>query len=46
MSTLSTDLPMNPDCVQGKHPACAGDAWDEEADERTTCACECHLTSP
>jgi hypothetical protein len=33
---------MNPDCRNGKHAACAGDAWDEERDEPTTCSCPCH----
>lgn len=35
-------LPMNPDCRAGKHVACAGDAWDEVADELTACGCACH----
>lgn len=35
---------MNPDCVAGKHTACAGDAWDEQADALTSCACSCHVT--
>lgn len=34
--------PMNPDCVVGKHTSCAGDAWDDVNDERTTCGCDCH----
>lgn len=34
--------PMNPDCRDGKHRACAGDAWDEVADVATPCACPCH----
>jgi hypothetical protein len=46
VSTSSTDEHLNPDCDQGKHAACAGDAWDLVADELTTCDCECHLTSP
>ena len=33
---------MNPDCRAGKHSACAGDAWDEQADAPTTCSCWCH----
>lgn len=38
--------PLNPDCEQGKHRACAGDAWDEVDDELTDCSCECHLPRP
>jgi hypothetical protein len=34
--------PLNPDCAGGKCAACAGDAWDDENDVRTTCACACH----
>lgn len=33
---------LNPDCAQGKHHACAGDAWDEDEDEAARCACPCH----
>lgn len=32
----------NPDCVAGKHAACAGDAWDEAADGLVGCGCTCH----
>lgn len=41
---LHTDEPgpINPDCAQGKHHACSGDAWDAEADAPAPCACECH----
>ena len=35
---------MNPDCKASKHHACAGDAWDDETDSPTTCACPCHTT--
>jgi len=34
--------PRDPDCVQGKHRACSGTAWDEDADQLTGCACPCH----
>lgn len=34
---------VNPDCWNGKHRACAGDAWNEEADAPTSCECSCHL---
>lgn len=37
---------LNPDCRDGKHRACAGDAWDEELDQPTRCACACHRTQP
>ncbi|MFC8733141.1 hypothetical protein ACFT5B_11840 [Luteimicrobium sp. NPDC057192] len=33
---------LNPDCAQGKHKACAGDAWNLAADELTECTCHCH----
>ena len=39
-----TPMPYNPDCAQGKHRACAGDAWDFELDEPATCACGCHTS--
>jgi hypothetical protein len=37
--------PLNPDCAQGKHDACAGDAWDFTLDERATCQCLCHAAA-
>ena len=33
---------LNPDCAAGKHQPCAGDAWDEDTDTPTLCACTCH----
>jgi hypothetical protein len=33
---------MNPDCRDGKHVACSGDAWDLSADALTRCLCDCH----
>lgn len=41
---MSTPVPppLNPDCRDGKCAACAGDAWDEQADELTVCGCACH----
>lgn len=33
---------LNPDCEGGKHQACAGDAWDFDADGPTACGCPCH----
>ena len=35
-----TDL--NPDCRVGKHPSCAGDAWDDATDSPSVCPCPCH----
>lgn len=32
-------MPICPECAQGKHRNCDGTAWDDQADERTTCAC-------
>lgn len=34
--------PLNPDCREGKHRACRGDAWDVQADRECACGCECH----
>lgn len=28
-----------PECAQGKHVNCTGDAWDYGADEPTACDC-------
>lgn len=33
---------MNPDCLDGKHPACSGDGWDFDLDEPALCTCSCH----
>lgn len=33
---------LNPDCRDGKHAACAGDAWSEWRDRRVPCGCSCH----
>lgn len=33
--------PVSPDCAQGKHVACSGDAWDDEADGPAACSCNC-----
>ncbi len=35
-------MSLNPDCRQGKHAACRGDAWDDTTDAPVTCACGCH----
>lgn len=36
MSTIS------PDCRDGDHPACIGDAWNHAADAIDLCVCTCH----
>jgi hypothetical protein len=33
---------INPDCVAGKHAACAGDSWNTETDSPAACPCRCH----
>lgn len=33
---------LNPDCRDGKHNACRGDAWSVSADAPIDCACSCH----
>lgn len=38
--------PLNPDCRDGKHPACRGDALDDDTDTITDCQCPCHTTPP
>lgn len=34
---------VNPDCREGKHKACRGDAFDVVRDEVVECSCVCHL---
>lgn len=38
--------PLNPDCRDGKHRACAGDAWDLDTDQPADCSCGCHSPEP
>lgn len=33
---------LDPDCRDGKHRACAGGAWDDDADALVSCECPCH----
>jgi hypothetical protein len=33
---------INPDCREGKHRACRGDAWSMSADRPMDCVCPCH----
>lgn len=42
MGEVAVVAPLNPDCRDEKHQACAGDGWDLEKDEPTTCHCDCH----
>lgn len=32
----------SPDCRDGKHQACVGDAWSPAEDAQTLCECSCH----
>lgn len=34
---------ISPDCGEGKHRACTGDAWDHYNDQPAPCECDCHL---
>ena len=34
--------PINPECAQGKHDNCTGEAWDDDLDCLTDCLCMCH----
>lgn len=34
--------PINPECRDGKHLNCGGDAWDDHTDAPTDCECHCH----
>lgn len=33
---------LGPDCRDGKHSACVGDAWSVADDAATPCTCPCH----
>lgn len=37
--------PKSPDCRDGNHGKCPGEAWDMERDEETPCECPCHHAS-
>ena len=39
-------MSVNPDCRDGKHRACRGDAWDAEKDAPAECGCACHRLGP
>lgn len=34
--------PIGPDCLHGKHPACAGRVLDPASDVVVACTCHCH----
>lgn len=36
-------IPRNPECRDGKHSNCQGDAWDETNDAPALCECPCHF---
>jgi hypothetical protein len=36
-----TETPISPDCRDGNHTKCPGDAWDLEKDELAGCRCKC-----
>jgi hypothetical protein len=42
VSSVSWRPPINPDCDNGKHSACGGDAWNFETDASDECHCYCH----
>lgn len=42
VAEMNETPPINPDCLTGKHQACAGDAWDVLTDSATPCVCPCH----
>ena len=33
------DIPVCPDCIQGKHTNCTGTSWNNTKDEETYCPC-------
>jgi len=35
---------VSPECRDGKHAACVGEAWDDLADEQADCGCTCGHT--
>lgn len=41
---LATGEPgsVSPDCRDGKHRACIGDAWNDAEDGPDECRCSCH----
>ena len=43
--TPHTPDAINPDCLDGKHRACAGTAWSDDLDALTDCLCDCHDTT-
>lgn len=39
---VAPEVTISPDCRDGKHHACRGDAWSHTLDEPSPCACSCH----
>jgi len=37
--TEKDDIPVCPDCIQGKHQNCSGTSWNNTKDEETKCPC-------
>lgn len=37
-----TPVWLNPECRDGKHRNCGGDAWNDDVDKQVLCECECH----
>jgi len=40
------DIRSCPDCEQGKHANCTGEAWDNDADAPTACPCSLNRAGP
>lgn len=45
MTDLVTHQPIDPDCRDGKHGACRGEAWNDTLDTYGPCHCHCHTRS-
>lgn len=39
---MMANFHVNPECRDGKHLNCGGDAWDDAKDRLTDCECFCH----
>lgn len=38
-----TPTPLSPDCRDGNHHKCDGQAWDDTEDALVSCGCACHI---
>jgi hypothetical protein len=38
---MTAEKPVSPDCRDGNHTKCDGQAWDEDRDELAGCRCKC-----